>query len=285
MQFVGHTGTVYDLAFSNDGRVVASGGGDNTLRLWDVATGQEIVAPIKHKGDVLGVSCSPVEPIVVSAATNKLHMVDLTTGEIIGQADHRHNVYRVAFSPDGRFVASGGNDNRVYFYDAKAGNLLGSGDWQAGDITAIVYSPDGASVAVGSADRRLKIYNSQTRLRIAEARTPSNVSDLAFSADGTRLFSSDLEGNLRTWDPTTLESVGSIERGVRLQSIATSPTDTLVALAGNADELEVWDYQAQELLTRFAGFAGETLAVSFDPAGTTLAAGGTDDMVTIIALH
>jgi WD40 repeat protein len=216
---------------------------------------------------------------------NKLQMYDLTTGEAVGQIDHRHNMYRVTFSPVGGVVASGGNDNRVYFCDAKAGNLLGTGDWQAADITAISYNPDGASVAVGSADRRLKIYSSQTRERIVEVRTPSNVSDLAYSADGTRLFSSDLEGNLRIWDPMTAESLGCIEWGVRLQSIATSPTDTLVALTGYADELDVWDYQAGELLARFPGFNGETLAVSFDPAGSTLAAGGTDDTVTLLTLQ
>jgi WD40 repeat protein len=285
VQFTGHTGTIYAVACSNDGRLVASGSGDNTLRIWDINTGQETVAPVKHKGDVLSVSCSPTEPIVVTASTNKLHMIDLNTGEVVGQADHSHNVYEVEFSPDGRNVASGGNDNRAYFYEAKSGKLLGSGEWQAGDISAIAYNPSGSPVAIGSADRRLKTYDSETRRRIIETRAEANITSLAFSADGTRLLSSDIDGGLRVWNPSTVECTSVIERDRRLHAIATSPTDTLVAVAGYSDEVEVWDYQTGSEFARFPGFAGETLAVAFDPSGSKVVAGGTDDVVTVLDLR
>lgn len=284
MQLKGHTGTVYDLSFSPDGRLLASGGGDNMLRLWELAAGQETVAPVKHKGDVLGVACSPTEPVVVTAATNQLRMVDLATGEVMGRADHHHNVYRIEFSPDGRYVASGGNDNRVYLYDTSDGNLLGSGDWQAGDIMAIAYSPNGSMVSVGSADNRLKIYNPHTGDRIAEGKTSSNISDLSFSADNTRLFSADVDGNLRIWDPTTAECVRCIERGGHLHATATSPTDTLIAIAGSADSVELWDYRTSDQRASYPGFEGDTMALAFHPTGEALAAGGTDDIVTVVGL-
>ena len=99
-------------------------------------------------------------------------------------------------------------------------------------------------VAVGSADKRLKIYGPTSGQRSATMRSQSPIHALAFSPDGSRLFAGEAGGLLRTWDPSTGDNVSQLDcRPDPVYAAATSPPDTLVAVAGGATTIELWDFE------------------------------------------
>ncbi|MEL7209450.1 MAG: WD40 repeat domain-containing protein [Actinomycetota bacterium] len=284
MRLNGHTGTIHDVSFSPDGHLLATGAADNTLRIWEIETGLESLAPIGHKGNVYAVACSPTEPVVATGARNKIRLFDLHTGQQRGDIDHRHSVYRLQFSPDGRHLASGGNGDRLHVFDAKTGRAVGAGDWQAGDILAIAYSPDGSLIAVASADKRLKVYDAAPVECRLEMRTSSPVHDLAFSADGSWLLAGDAGGELRVWDPTTGASIQMGPPSRPIHAVSTSSTGPLLATAGAGPAIDLWNHSSRVHEGAIPVAAADTLALDFAPSGTSIAAGGSDDTVHLFPI-
>ena len=140
VSFGGHTAWVHDLAFSADGKILASGSNDESIKLWDVSTGNNLRS-IRNRsgngyvGDVHSVSVSPDGQIVASAGeaqyrhywnTNwkvyTLRLWDVSTGEILWQANADEDAtFAVAFSPDGERVASGGDEHTIKLWDVSTG--------------------------------------------------------------------------------------------------------------------------------------------------------------------
>ena len=117
----GHTGAVFSVAFSPDGKTLASGSADHTIRLWDVATGSPIGQPLTgHTGTVLSVAFSPDGKILASGSVDDtIRLWDMFTGRPIGEplTGHTRSVTSVAFSPDGRILASGSHDGTIRLWD------------------------------------------------------------------------------------------------------------------------------------------------------------------------
>ena len=125
----GHTGAVYSVAFSPDGTRIASGSGDDTVRVWDAATGQPVGDPLTgHTGAVISVAFSPDGTRIASgSADNTVRLWDAATGQPVGDplTGHTDTVSSVAFSPDGTRIVSGSADKTVRLWDAATGQPVG----------------------------------------------------------------------------------------------------------------------------------------------------------------
>ena len=151
----------WPLAYSPDGRTLASGSSDRTVRMWDTSTGE--AGPVMR--------------------------------------GHVHEVYAVAFSPDGRYLASGGRDQTIGIWDAKTGQqitmLRGHGQW----VTGLAFSSDSTRLVSSSWFKTLKLWDTRTWQEVATLREHGDaLRCVLFSPDGTRIVSSSNDGTIRMWD-------------------------------------------------------------------------------------
>ncbi|MBI2898510.1 MAG: hypothetical protein HYY06_33470, partial [Deltaproteobacteria bacterium] len=199
----GHTDAVESVAFSPDGSRVATGSLDRTARLWDVGTGALLHTLEGHTAAV-EVAFSPDGTHVATVSedgtprlwdTGAVMLLHTVVGYSLG-------VSSIAFSPDGRRVATASGDVRLW--DVGTGVLLRALEGHTRDVLSIAFSPDGRSVATASRDRTARLWDAGTGtlLHPLEGHTDA-VESVAFSSDGTRVATASRDRTARVWDAGT----------------------------------------------------------------------------------
>lgn len=284
-------GKVDAVAFSPDGRELATGDERGAIELWDVATHRQI-GPTLNAGDrVLSIAFSPNGRTLVSGDDGgSVRFWDVTSGRAIGPPVRADSTYvaTVAFSPKGEMVASAGVDGVVRMWDVATHNELGLplvGDGR--EIDGIAFSPDGRTLAAGNAAGAVSLWNVATDRRIGPPLLghTDTISAVAFSPNGEILASASNDHTVRLWDVRTHREVGGPLTGAGdwVTSVAFSP-DGRTVVAGSYDHtLRLWDVAShRELLTIPVGLNQNwVLSVAFSPAGSTVAAGSSDGTVTL----
>jgi WD40 repeat protein len=214
----GHGLKIDDVDFSADGRTLASGSDDQTIRLWDIATGKQLKMLIN--GDELFgvVAFSPNAKMLASAGDNSpsgesqvgdtvntIELWDATGGQVI-QTLSRQKFWTsaLAFSPDGRTLASASWDNTITLWDVASGKVLYTLSGHTEIPDALAFSPDGRTLASGSGDNTVKLWDVATGqlLRTLTGHTDQILS-VAFSPDGRSLASAGFDNTVKLWDVTT----------------------------------------------------------------------------------
>jgi WD40 repeat protein len=159
--FEGHTEWVASVAFSPAGRQALSGSDDNTLRLWDVATGQELRRCEGHTNGVTSVAFSPDGRQALSGSGDRtLRLWDVATGQELRRCEgHTNTVTSVAFSPDGRQALSGSSDDTLRLWDVATGQELRRFEGHTNKVTSVAFSPDGRQALSGSWDKTLRLWD------------------------------------------------------------------------------------------------------------------------------
>ena len=255
------------VAFSPDGTMLASGARDNTVKLWEVATGRNTATFYGHTGRVYSVAFSPDGTMLASGSwDNTLKLWDLTTGtEAATLNGHTDDVYPVAFSPDGTMLASGALDNSVKLWDVATGTntatLSGHSSW----VWSIAFSPDGTMLASGSPDKTVKLWDVATETNSATLNHTGQVFSLAFSPDGTTLAFTSNDRTIRLWDVAAREEIATLEgHKAATFSVAFSPDGTTLASGSDDGTVLLWDLQLvqpqPESLSKLSGDDQQGLA-------------------------
>ena len=196
---------VGSVDFSPDGRILASGLGVGTIKLWDVTTGMNIATLEGHhwRSGVHSVSFSPDGKILASAGgDNKIKLWDVATGKNIITIKHPYTT-SMLFSPDGKIIASGSEDDTIKLWDAATGENITTLEGHKSYVYSVSFSPDGKTIASGSYDNTVKLWNVATGQNITTLRHKRQVVSVSFSPDGKTLASGAWDGTILLWDVTT----------------------------------------------------------------------------------
>jgi WD40 repeat protein len=296
----GHTDSVFALAFSPDGKTLASGSFDKTIKLWDVASGKELKTFTGHTKEVVSVAFSPDGKRLASAASQFFGNAEPTPGEVktwdkASGLDLRDfeglgwPAYAVAFSPDGGRVLAAGGGASFRMWDSKTGKQVPTFSSGNAPFYALAISPDGKWIALGGADKRVRVrsavQNSDERFSTADH--PDPVFAVAYSPDGKVIASGGAgrPSGVRLWDAETGERRPMIESAQRsIRSLSFSKDGKLIAAGAFDGTACVYDVASRTEVLALKGFGSSVNAVALSPDGTKLAVGTTDKLVRIYTL-
>lgn len=280
---------IWCLAYSPDGGLLASGGYDNLVHLWNAKTG-ELVKTLKgHPSPVYCLAFSPDGKVLASGSyaarstDNSLILWDVNTGGMLHgiPAASSFDVYAVGFSPDGKTVASGGDDYLINVWDVRSGK--GKMIRRHGQVSSLHFLPTGKSFVVGgrSADVFLLSAADGSIIRRFTGHTQS-VRHVDLSPDGKTLATTSTDGVMKMWNISTgklLQSIENAGTGVKF-----SPDGhLLVTLHHDQPEspgtIRLFETKSGKLVSELRGHTHMIQAVAFSPDGKRLASASSDHTI------
>jgi len=281
----GHQLQVQRVSFSPDGKILASGSLDQTVKLWDVATGNLLRTLAGHTGEVLSVAFSPDGKSLASGGADKtIKFWDVATGReqklLVG---HRTRVTSLAFSSDGKLLASGGQDSTVKVWEVTSGRTLETLAGHLDKVTSLSFSPDNKTLASGSWDYTISLWHIGSGKKTRTLKGHSHeVLSVSFSPDGKWLVSGSQDNTLKLWDVASGKALKTLEaHSDAVFSVAFSPDGKTIASGSEDSTIKLWNAASGKALRTLKGHSRWVSSVTFSPNGRTLASGGADRIIRL----
>ena len=283
----GHSQSVITVAFSPDGKMIASGSLDHTIKLWDISTGTELSSLKGDFGQILSVAFSSDGKTLASSSANyTIKLWDIWTGTELRTLKVSGLVASVTFSPDGKTLASGSSDS-LMLWDVSTGTELRTFKRDLSTphgVKSVAFSPDGKTLANNGLDN-VTLWDVSTGNELWTVNEFSKpVQSLAFSPDGKSLASGSEDHTIKLWDVSTgaeLQTLAGHSREVN--SVAFSPDGKTLASGsdGNNDNLKLWEVSTGKELRKLKGHPSWIYSVAFSPDGKSLASGSGDNTIKL----
>jgi eukaryotic-like serine/threonine-protein kinase len=292
----GHVLPVYALAWSPDGKRIASASQDGTVHIWDAVTGQRFFKFHGHRGSVNAVAWSPDGSYIASASSDTtVHVWDAQqTGEgsasLYTYRGHSANMRSLAWSADSTRIASAGDDKTVQVWDAKDGTPHFSYVGHVSQIWSVAWSPDNTRIASASVDRTAQVFSaiqSQPNVTSGHALAiyknhTDEVKALAWSPNSRRVVSASNDRTVQVWDPTSGHHFFTYTGHTDvLNGVAWTPNDRRIVSGSGDYSVRIWDAFSENQLFVFSRHQLAVHAVAWSPDKQRIASASDDWSVQV----
>ena len=258
MTLIGHYKSV-SCPYSPDGHHIASASVNGTVRIWDVRTGQEAMAPLRNGEDDDGDEDEDGDDGGDGGAT-----------------------YSVSFSPNGKSVASGAKAG-VYIWTGLAGQPT---VMHLNGVSPVAFSPNGSILVSGSSGWTIRLWSAETGENVAAfSGHTSRVLTIAFCPNSQILASCSHDRTIRLWNCHTSQPLGLLSHGEWTISVCFSPDGSWLASGSGSGNIQIWDWQTGSIIKTLLGHSCWVYSVHFSPDGRLLVSASSDKSVRLWTLH
>jgi WD40 repeat protein len=275
-------GSVLSVAFSPDGKLLATSDADGEIRILNAADGKQLFSCKEHHQWVWSITFSPDSQIFASSGEDKtVRLWDVNTGRCFQQLEaHTNWVWSIAFCPEGQTLASGSEDQTIKLWQVNTGRCIKTFEGHSKGVSAIAFSPDGSLLASGSVDQIVRLWDVKTGkcLNLLQGHS-RRIWSVAFSPDGQRLATGSDDQTVRLWDAQTGQCLYVLPQSSRVWSVAFCPDGKWLAASSDDQSIKFWDIRTGECLKTLKGHTSRVWSIAFHPDGQTLASGSDDQTV------
>jgi WD40 repeat protein len=290
-----HTNEVKSICFGPKGKILASGGSDNMIKLWDVISGIPVKTLEGHTSEVNSVCFSPDGILLASGSRdNTIKLWDVKSGKLFKTLEgHKSEVNYVCFSPDGILLASGSRDNTIKLWDVISGKPTKTLEGHTSEVNSVCFSPDGMFLASGSRDKKIKLWDIMSGKHIKTLKGHgTEINDICFSPDGKILASGSRDNTIKFWDIASSQPIKTLKSRTSnlsllninikpINSICFSPDGKFLASSCKDGYIKLWDATSGKILKTLKGHTNGVNSICFSPDGRFLASGSMDNTIKI----
>src|SRR5579884_953720 len=283
----GHRYEVDALRFSPDGKTLASGSQDSTVKLWSLNTFQEVGTLRGHRSSIYSIVYSPDGKILATGSEDTTVRLwnPATQQELATFKGHTGSVVSVAFSPDGKRLASGSWDGTMKLWRVgESGTVTLKGHAQP--VTSVALSPDGKLLATGSQDHTVRLWSTVTGREVGVLNGHQDfVNAVAFAPDGKILATGSHDNTIKLWSVAARREIATLSgHSAWVYSVAFAPDGKRLASGSWDGVLKLWNVATRRQTASLKGHSGPVNAVAFSPDGTVLATVSSDGTVKLWSL-
>ncbi|MGJ5629803.1 NB-ARC domain-containing protein [Nostoc sp. CALU 1950] len=278
-------GGIHSVAFSPNGKLIATGDSYGELRLYQVADGKQLLVCTGHRDWLWSVAFSPNGNILASSGKDQtIKLWDVNTGQCLANLQgHSGGIWSVAFSPEGHILASGSEDQTVKLWDANTGICLNTLQGHNSRVSSIVFSPDGQTLVSSCHDRTLKLWAISTGecLKTLQGHN-GGIWSVSFSPDSQTLASGSYDQTVKLWDISTGECLKTLQEHTDcVYSVFFSPDGNTLASSSDDKTVKLWDVTTGLCTATFWGHSSRVWSVVFNSNNHIVASGSSDQTVRL----